>query len=119
MPTDGDTSIAQANTALVKHDLILKRCSQEYNRRGGLPFHLLKEKKCTLVISIKLGHLRNKTLSTSHFVAWDGNTIWDHPDRVKINRTSDQHTVQGIKDVFKKLYYKKFSSWQIANVYQL
>ena len=52
-------------------------------------------------------------------MAWDGNTIWDHPDRVKVNSTSDRHMVQGSNDVFKQLYYKKFSSWQITNVYQL
>ena len=120
MPAEGDTSIACANVALARHGMVLERATSQYNQRGGLPYHLMKECECRLVINIKLGVIARKTLFASHFVAWDGKVVWDRPHSVKVNDTSDRTTIEGSRDVFGRLYHKKqFSSWQITNVYRL
>ena len=120
MPAKGDTSIACANIALARHGMVLERATSQYNQQGGLPYHLMKECKCQLVINIKLGDIAKRTLFASHFVAWDGKTVWDRPHNVKVNDTSDRATIDGSNGVFEKLYHKKmFSSWQITNVYRL
>ena len=120
MPAKGDTSIACTNVALARHGMVLERATSQYNQRGGLPYHLMKECECRLVINIKLGVIARKTMFASHFVAWDGKVVWDRPHSVKVNGTSDRATMKGSNNVFKRLCHKKkFLSWQITNVYWL
>ena len=119
MPATGDTSIRCANNALAKHGMEPKRASSAYNQREGTPYHLLKDRQYNLIINIKLGDLHHGTGFSSHFVAWDGKTIWDHPDSVRVNFTSNHATLNICNLVFKKLYHMRCSSWQITNVYQL
>ena len=94
MPAEENTSILCANIALAKHGMMLKRVSSKCNQRGGLPYHVLKEGECNLIINIKLGDLQHRPPFASHFVAWDGKIIWDHPDYVKVNITSGRATVE-------------------------
>ena len=111
MPAEGDTPILCANADLSKHGMALKRASSVYNQRGGTPYHLLKEQKCNLIINIKLGELQHGTGFSSHFIAWDGKTIWDHPYSVRVNFTSNCATVNECNLVFKKLHHRRCSSW--------
>ena len=106
MPMTGDTLIRCANNVLTKHGMVLRRVNTSYNQRGGTPFHLLKERNHNLVINIKLGDLLHGTGFTSHFIAWDGKTLWDHLDSVQVNFTSNQATVKGCNLIFKGLYQK-------------
>jgi hypothetical protein len=77
MQSQGDTSISHANNALASHGMVLNRASERYRREGGAPFHLLHERKCRLVIQIKLTNHDNQKMC--HFVSWDGHTIHDSP----------------------------------------
>ena len=110
MPMEGDTSVFDMTNALASHGLMLERVSGKYIRQYGAPFHLLQEHDCSLVIHIKLTDLKCRTMS--HFVAWDGNVIYDKPFNNKINETQDRANPERSKMVFSKLYPKsEFSSW--------
>ena len=56
----------------------------------------------------------------SHFVAWNGKVIIDHPKSSKANDTTDHTDQEKSKVVFGKLYpTTKFLSCQITSVYQI
>ena len=117
MPSQGDTSISHANNALASHGMVLNRASKRYMREGGAPFHLLQERKCRLVIQIKLTNHDNQKMC--HFVSWDGHTIHDSPHNSKVNDTFDRASKKGSDNVFEKMYRRDFKNWQITNVYDL
>jgi hypothetical protein len=117
MPSQGDTSISHANNALASHGMVLNRASVRYRREGGAPFHLLQERKCRLVIQIKLTNHDNQKMC--HFVSWDGHTIHDSPYNSKVNDTFDRASKKGSDNVFEKMYRRDFKNWQITNVYDL
>jgi len=117
MPSQGDTSISHANNALASHGMVLNRASKRYMREGGAPFHLLQERKCRLVIQIKLTNHDNQKMS--HFVSWDGHTIHDSPYNSMVNNTFDRASKKGSDNVFGKMYRRDFKNWQITNVYDL
>ena len=118
MPKFGDTRIADVMIPLARHGLRLERVTQKYNHRGGFPYHLLKEHDCSLIINLKLTNTKEETVS--HFVAWDGSIIYDHPYMSKVNNTTDRNTAEGSKNVFKKMYSKEgFCNYQVTNVYSL
>jgi hypothetical protein len=118
MPEEGDTSILQLSTALARHRLSLLRVSRKYNRKGGFPHQLLKEKDCQLIVHIRLTDLNANVMS--HFVAWDGNVIIDHPKSSKVNDATDRTDPKKSKLAFGKLYPPtEFISWQITSVYQI
>ena len=117
MPSQGDTSISHANNALASHGMVLNRASKRYIREGGAPFHLLQERKCRLVIQIKLTNHDNQKMC--HFVSWDGHTIHDSPYNSKVNDTFDRASKKGSDNVFEKMYRRDFKNWQITNVYDL
>ena len=121
MPKIGDTSILCVNNVLGKHGIIRRRANATYNQHGGLSFHLLKERNHKLVINIKLGDLRHGTgvTVTSYFISWDGKTLWDHPDSLRVNHNNKQATAKECNQIFKKLYKKQGLSCQITNIYQL
>ena len=117
MPSQWDTSISHANNALASHGMVLNRASVRYRREGGAPFHLLQERKCRLVIQIKLTNHDNQKMC--HFVSWDGHTIHDSPHNSKVNDTFDRASKKGSDNVFEKMYRRDFKNWQITNVYDL
>ena len=114
----GDTSIFQANDGLAQHGMFLKRVSGTYITSGGPAYNLLQEHNCKLIIHIKLADLKKRPMD--HFVAWDGNMIYDRPHNVKVNNSTDRRNKAGSTAVFESLYHKKFfSRWRICNVYEL
>ena len=115
---EGDTSIESVNEALTEFGMVLRPVTGQYRKEGGLPYHLLQEHDCKLVINIKLTNTQGQTMN--HSVAWDGNIIHDHPKICIVNRTTDREYWDSSNAVFHKLYPKKFfSSWQITNVFLL
>ena len=121
MPNNGsDTSIEIANMGLSEHGLKLKSVSRDYmNRSLGVCFNLLQLHTCKLVIKICLtSHRKNEEIA-HHFVGWDGTTIYDYPQSVKVIR-KDRLDKNSCLKVFQGLYpandYAKF--W-ITNVYEL
>ena len=118
MLAEGDTSILIIEYALTTHGLLLKPVSDQYIQTGGAPFHLLKEHDCKLIINTKLTNLEDKPMS--HFVAWEGKIITNHPQSIIVNNTSDHRNPEMSNLFFKKIYPKtKFLSWHITSVYQL
>ena len=99
--------------------MILRRANTTYNQQGGFPFHLPKERNHKLVINIKLVDVRHGTGATSHFISWDGKTLWDYPDSLRVNHNNKQATAKECNQIFKKLYKKQGLSCQITNIYQL
>ena len=56
----------------------------------------------------------------SHFVAWDGNIIYDKPQSSKVNNSHDRNRRIMSELAFGKLFPKtKFRDWQITQVWQL
>ena len=118
MPRSGDTSIASINDALEPFNMDLVPVTHLYNQPGGLPYHILQQQHCKLVIRIKLSNLKNQTVY--HSVGWDGSIIHDHPKMCIVNRTKDRRYWDDSNAVFDRLYPKKFfMGWQIATVYRL
>ena len=69
-------------------------------------------------MNIKLKNVEGRTMS--HFVAWDGNVIYDKPFTSKVNKSHDRTNPIMSKLAFGKLYPKsQFKEWQITQVYQL
>ena len=91
--------------------------SERYRREGGAPFHLLQERKCRLVIQIKLTNHDNQKMC--HFVSWDGHTVHDSPYNSKVNDIFDRASKKGSDNVVKKMNRRDFKNWQITNVYDL
>ena len=118
MPTEGDTSMMNITDALATNGLMLKQVNAKYIRKGGAPFHILQERECRMIISVKLTNLEGMTMS--HFVAWDGKVIYDRPFTSNVNNIRDRANPERSNMVFAKLYPKsEFKSWQITTVYQL
>ena len=118
MPGEGDMKTSEAEKALAPYGMWLERVGNNYNKKGGYPYHLLQEYNCNLIIHIKLTNTRKQNMF--HCVSWDGKTIHDLPQSIKVNDTYDRRKPHLAKNVFNKLYPKdKFLSWQITNVFQL
>ena len=110
MPRSGDTSIECINSALKLYNMDLVPVTHLYNKRGGMPYHLLQERQCNLVIRIKLSNLKRQTVY--HSVGWDGSIIHDHPKMCIVNQTRDRQYWDSCNAVFDKIYPRKyFSSW--------
>ena len=83
---EGDTKVCQLYAPLDKHGLSLERVSRKYNRKGSYPHHLLQETDYNLIVHIRLTDLKGEVMS--HFVAWNGKVIIDHPKYSKVNDTT-------------------------------
>ena len=69
-------------------------------------------------IYLKLVTLKGKPVF--HSIAWDGQTVWDDKECVKVNATTDRRTAHAAIAVFNHLYHhKRFKSWHIDNVFEL
>ncbi len=78
----------------------------------------MQELQCRLVINIKLTNRKKEVMS--HFISWDGMTLYDQPQMSIVNNTYDRAHEKGSKNVFEKLYKKTdFLSWQITGIYRL
>ena len=70
-----------------------------------------------MVVYLKLHTSRG---NACHSVGWDGTTIWDLPHKVLVNSTSDRSSFVGARDVFHKLYPKKYvEEWRVFQVFEL
>jgi hypothetical protein len=118
MPPEGDTTVASANIALARHGLKLQSVYGLFRKKDGVPFNLMKLRQCRLVLHLKLVTLQGK--QAFHSIAWDGQTVWDGKECVKVNATTDRRTAQAAITVFNHLYHhKRFKSWHIDNVFEL
>ena len=118
MPIMGDTSIMRVEGALASHGLILNRVNAKYIKKNGAPYNLLQERKCRLVIGIKLTSLDGRPMN--HFVGWDGTVIYDQPFASVVNEFRDRSSTEMSNAVFEKLYEKTaFRDWQVTAVYEL
>ena len=118
MPAEGDTSVADLANALSVHGLSLVPVSGEYRKKGGVEFNLLQERQCKLVINVRLTDLDGDPML--HFVAFDGDCIYDRPYLSKVNNTYDRTNPEKSKLAFAKLFKPtEFQSWQITSVYRL
>ena len=70
---------------LAKYGMKLECVNDEYRKKGGMEFCLLHEKECSLVVNFKLTNHEGDCWR--HFVAWDGNVIYDYPKNCKVNAT--------------------------------
>ena len=53
-------------------------------------------------------------------VGWDGTAIWNRPFKVLVNSTHDRYTVVRERNVFHKLYPKKyFQEWRVFQMFEL
>ena len=117
IPGEGEPTIKQMNGVLAKHGMKLERVHDEYRKKGGMEFCLLQEKECSLIIDIKLANHEGDYWR--HFVAWDGNVIYEYPKNCKVNHNSNR-TIEGSKAVFEKLFWKdKFLSHSVTSVSKL
>ena len=119
-PTEGDTSVEEADIALRKHGWKLVQVSKEFFD-GPRHYNLLQvklESKRKLLIGLEL-YLSNSSVPASHFVGWDGSVIHDRPNSIRVNNSSDR-TPRLSKEVFERLYPKsQFSHWRIVSAYEL
>ena len=118
MPADGDTSISDIKNALAEYGLMLEQVNSRFIKKGGAAFYLLQERDCRLVINITLTNIKGRKMS--HFVAWDGNEIFDRPHTSRVSQIKDRANHEASKLAFGKLYPRtEFKTWQITSVFQL
>ena len=79
---------------------------------------MFEETSCRLIIRLKLTNLNEEVMF--HFVAWDGEMVYDKPYNNIIDRQKDLASKEASKTAFGKLDPKtEFLSWQITAVYKL
>ena len=80
--------------------------------------HVLNKKHCRLVIRLKLKNLNNEDIS--HFIAWDGNILYNNPNNNIIDRDKDLGSNHACKMAFGILFPRtEFLSWQITTAFEL
>ena len=113
----GELTIKHMSGVLAKHGMKLERVNEEYRKKGGMEYRLLQEKERSFIINVKLANHEGDCCR--HFVAWDGNVIYDYPKNCKVNYNSDR-TQEGSKAVFEKLFYEEeFLSHPVTSVFKL
>ena len=118
MPKEGDTSIMDIESALRECGLKLELKNNMYIKKGGAAYHLFHENDCRLIIRIKLVNLNGQKMT--HFVAWDGKTVYDNPYNLDVDSDKDRETKHASKMAFGGLYPRtEFLSWQITAVFKL
>ena len=119
MPRQGDTSIDDVKSVLLKYGLSTKIKNDAYNKKNGTAYHMFKEIKCRLLV--RLGLKNKMDVKMGHFVGYDGNRVHDKPHVLELNREEDNlENWYECKNIFGTLYPKKeFNSWQIVGVFKL
>ena len=119
-PDGGDVTIEQGNTWLMEPPLglFLNPVTYRYRKKGGIPYHLLKDSDCRLVIKVKLT-MRDSSGVANHFFAYDGTTLHDEPDSIKPSR-DDRSKEENCLSIFQQLFPKeRFSNFRVTNVFEL
>ena len=91
MPSEEEPTISAMLKALAAHGMKLERARARFHnhKEGGSPaYRLMQEKECSRVVAIKVGDLEEEN-TWNHFVAWDGNVIYNSPHNCKVNLRSD------------------------------
>ena len=118
MPSEGDTKVEKMGYALAGSDLGLKQVNSKFLRKGGAPYHLFKENDCRIIIRLRLTDRMDRNIW--HFVAWDGDVIFDYPYSNKINMRRDRASPEASNLAFGRLYPEtEFENWQVTRVYEL
>ena len=118
MPSEGDTKVEKMGYALAGSDLGLKQVNSKFLRKGGAPYHLFKENDCRIIIRLRLTDRMGRIIW--HFVAWDGDVIFDYPYSNKINMRRDRASPEASNLAFGRLYPEtEFENWQVTRVYEL
>lgn len=118
MPKERDASPNDLKDTLSRLGLCLKRVTGEYKKVDCLPSYLLlKEEKCKLVIHVNLTDADGNAIS--HFIAWDGTTVFDHPYNLRINKTTDRMNESNSQQAFEKLFTRSYLAWNITSVFRL
>jgi len=116
-PEDRDTSIYYANQALAHHGYQLQRTLGD-PVRGGLEYNLLQLRDCRKVLCVQLKNYEGQC--AYHCIAWDGNTLWDRPDAVRVNNTTGRASRKSVNDVFERLFHPRyFAEYSVLQVYDL
>ena len=119
MPRQGDTSIDDVKSVLLKYGLSTKIKNDAYIKKNGAAYHMFKEIKCRLLVRLSL---KNKMdVEMGHFVGYDGEKVHDEPQTLELNREEDKlENWNECKKSFGTLYPKtEFNLWQIVGVYEL
>lgn len=117
MPKGKDAAPLDLKHELHCLGLSLER-APEYFKKGHTAAHLLlQERTCKLVIHVHLTDADENIIS--HFVAWDGSTVIDHPHNVNVNSTSDRSSPTKSQEAFDKLFKRHYKNWQITSVHRL
>ena len=118
MPKDRDAAPLDLRIELCRLGLSLERATPNYVKKGHAPAHLLlQERTCKLVVHVRLTDADENRIS--HFVAWDGSTVIDHPYNVRVNSTSDRSSPVKSQEAFDKLFKRYYKRWQITSVHRL
>ena len=118
MPKERDASPNDLKDTLSRLGLCLKRVTGEYKKVDCLPSYLLlKEEKCKLVIHVNLTDADGNAIS--HFIAWDGTTVFDHPYNLRINKTTEHMSESNSQQAFEKLFTRSYLAWNITSVFRL
>ena len=117
MPKGRDAAPQDLKNELDRLGLSLER-APEYFKKGHTAAHLLlQERTCKLVVHVHLTDADENKIS--HFVAWDGSTVIDHPCNVKVNSSSDRSSPVKSQEAFDKLFKAYCKTWQITSVHRL
>ena len=117
MPETGDTSLLHLKPVLDANGVIVTDVTGMYQVKHGVPFNILQERECALILNIRLVNPKGQKIS--HFVAWDGKTIFDNPSNCCVSNIKDRKPGAS-NNVFRKLYPKtEFPLWMVANVYRV
>ena len=88
MPRQGDTSIDDVKSVLLKYGLSTKIKNDAYIKKNGAAYHMFKEIKCRLLVRLSL---KNKMdVEMGHFVGYDGEKVHDEPQTLELNREEDK-----------------------------
>ena len=119
-PTEEDTPISHANSALKLHGMTLVNATHRF-QGGCRAYNLLQIREhCRLIIVVQLWDLKFPKMSCRHCVAWDGSIVHDRPFSVGVNNSSDRDNSANSRAVFERLFHRTvYSRWQITNVYEL
>ena len=109
MPKGRDAAPLDLRDGLCRLGLSLERATPDYIKKGHTPARLLlHERTCKLVVHVRLTDADENIIS--HFVAWDGSTVIDHPYNGRVNSTSDRPSPIKSQEAFDKLFKRHYKN---------
>ena len=119
MPDEGDTSFMRVRKPLASHNMRLVQVNARYIKKHGAAYNLFQERKCRLVVRMKLTSLDGHQIM-NHAIGWDGKILYDKPYNSVVSEMKDRSSREMSDAVFEKLYDKlSFKDWQIVAIYEL